>query len=367
MRRLTVPCAALLLFFGLHALLIAGFAALPQRIEGRPFRCDLTAEEAITAEELERCGIDGLAYGVETSGTAGGEAVHLCLTNGAYGDFAEFTMIAGSYFTGRASSLGLRVAVISDRTAFSQFGALEAVGNALLVDGISYTVCGVYRQPWRTLTADGLETVYLPAGSGDGRVRHILLPAREDSAFAADDVRGELRGVSLRAENYRVRDFSRSVQSVRQPRDIAWFFLALLLAAAMIRIGAGIVTQMRELIGEQSRTKSLREIARSAWWMKQSALLFLLTGLTAVLLCTARFELYLPARLLPPDSIFNIAFYKELIENALVERNTLYAYRSSSYELCWQFAQTASVVLALLEASAGVRIYSAMSCFFSKR
>ena len=356
---------ALAVLLAVHSLLVSSFSVLPQRITVRPQRYDLDTGQSIPSAQLERYR-GTTAYAKETTVRFNRKMFHLSITNGNYGDFIEAEMTSGSWFTDRASEIGINVAVFSEDTAFSLFGTVEAVGNSFEISGIPYRVCGVYAPKgfWSTLSSDGRETIYLPLNSGFDRmygadipVREILLPPQTEGTgtFTETEVMQELRDLSTQAGNYQVSDFSHAGKSIRQPMELSVFLLAILLAILLLRAAWRMGEQMAEALWKNLREKEFRYTIRDdvSFFAIRAVLILVFTAAAILFLMLARFELYIPSRFFPSESILDFGFYRSLITDTLMEKNLMYAYKPSGYEIWYGFALKASWMLAAGEAVVG--------------
>lgn len=377
LKRFFFLLASLAVLLMVHSLLISSFSALPQRITVRPERYDIGAGQSILPVQLAKYR-GNAAYAKETTVRIGRETFHLSLSNGTYGDFIEADITSGSWFTGRASEVGINVAVISEETAFSLFRTVEAVGNSFEISGIPYRVCGVYapKKFWSTLSSDGMRTIYLPLNSGFDRtyggnipVREILMPPQNEGTgtFTETEVMQELRDLSTQAGNYQVSDLSRAGKSVRQPMELAVFLLAILLAVLLLRAAWRMGEQMVETLWKNRREKEIRYMIQNdvSFFAIRTALVLVFIAVAVAFLMLARFELYIPGRFFPSRSILDFGFYRSLITNALVEKNLLYAYKPSGYEIWYGFALKASWILAAGEAVVGGILYGHCALFLS--
>lgn len=89
-------------------------------------------------------------------------------TDDAFFKIYDFTFLEGKPFSAADFQSGRKVAVITDRVARKVFGTSENVtGREFLVDGETYTVCGVIRQTSRLIRASFAEA-FLPYTSVSG-------------------------------------------------------------------------------------------------------------------------------------------------------------------------------------------------------
>lgn len=141
----------------------------------------------------------------------------------------------------------------------------------------------------------------------------------------------ELRDLSTQAGNYQVSDLSRAGKSVRQPMEL----LAILLAVLLLRTAWRMGEQMVETLWKNRREKEVRYMIRDdvSFFAIRAALILVFAAAAIAFLMLAQFELYIPGQFFPSRSILDLDFYRSLITDALVEKNLLYAYKLSGYEI----------------------------------
>lgn len=164
-------------------------------------------------------------------------------------------------------------------------------------------------------------------------MREILLPPQTEGTgtFTETEVMQELRDLSTQAGNYQVSDLSRAGKSVRQPMEL----LAILLAVLLLRTAWRMGEQMVETLWKNRREKEVRYMIRDdvSFFAIRAALILVFAAAAIAFLMLAQFELYIPGQFFPSRSILDLDFYRSLITDALVEKNLLYAYKLSGYEI----------------------------------
>lgn len=235
-------------------------------------------------------------------------------TDDAFFKIYDFTFLEGKPFSAADFQSGRKVAVITDRVARKVFGTSENVtGRDFLVDGETYTVCGVIRQTSRLIRASFSEA-FLPYTSVLGHDAPFLGGAYNAVLLVKDDAQEK----ALRKE---VKEFVRKhnaadnwkLDLLNQPRthvtsafqeypasDFSWtdvvidnlaVLLALLLVPA-INISAMIAGRMDSRIAEMGIRKAFgarrRRLLSQVMWEN---LLFTLAG-GVIALVTAWIVLY---------------------------------------------------------------------------
>ena len=168
-------------------------------------------------------------------------------------------------------------------------------------------------------------------------MREILLPPQTEGTgtFTETEVMQELRDLSTQAGNYQVSDLSRAGKSVRQPMELAVFLLAILLAVLLLRTAWRMGEQMVETLWKNRWEKEVRYMIRDdvSFFAIRAALILVFAAAAIAFLMLAQFELYIPGQFFPSRSILDLDFSRSLITDALVEKNLLYAYKLSGYEI----------------------------------
>ena len=368
--KLWFPCVLLLALFAVQFYLSGRFSALPPRIEIRPENHCMPYGLSVTAGELANYRGEGLSFMKEEAGLAGAIPVNVVITDGNYRLYLDFALQQGSFFTRRASEIGLNSAVISDKLASALFGPEEAVGSLFSLSGIEYMVCGVYRVGglYGFLSADGLETVYVPHRSGfdaayaaESGVKLICLPPGDSisSAFLADITRDELRAISPNIDNYVVNDYTGAGVTVKQFTRIGGFALAVLLVAALARLAYWIAADMVRFFQGALQSSYMKDLLRenALHLTERAAMLAAIAVAAAVLVSAARFEIYVPGWLMPPESLFDFAFYKQLIAEGIAEGNRLYAYKPTGYEIYYAFMLRAGIMLCIATVVSAIALF----------
>jgi putative ABC transport system permease protein len=128
-------------------------------------------------------------------------------TDAGFWKVFDFRFLAGTPFSEADFDAGLPRAVISDKTARRLLGTADAVGKSIVLDYVTYTVCGVVKEVsaaakqscadvWAPYTSKaGLIEVSPYSGNMTGEFQTILL-ARNASGFEA--IRAELKSQTAR-------------------------------------------------------------------------------------------------------------------------------------------------------------------------
>lgn len=184
----------------------------------------------------------------------------------AYFEVTRRPIAQGSHFTGEDQNNPLQEAVIDDNARVSLFGSpSNAVGSALIVDGVPFIVVGVTEKLSGGLGQDKRPQVYVPYMSmfarisGTARLSEMVVRINEglDSASAEQTL------IAFLEKRHGVRDFftfnsdqmRKTIQSTTQLLSI---LVASIAAIALLVGGVGVMNIMLVSISERTNEIGLR-------------------------------------------------------------------------------------------------------------
>ncbi len=277
------------------------------------------------------------------------DKVNVYYTEDNYDAFVTFDMIEGSYFYAKEYPQQNRAAVISEKMAIRHYKTTEAVGLKLSVGGTEYTVCGVYRSKEDLLTScstNGYDAIYIPYQSAEAALPvHFVLLSTELTEFTNTATSALISKTGLYL-------FPEHITGYHDLLDLMVFFRKL----AVFLMGVTVIVLLCVCLKRNGETAyrfyQTEEQKSNGNWYALKALLFLLLALGIYF--TVRFELKIPQSVLPPDNIFDMKHYFELILSAVQSHNAIllydfywnYCFAAMTAYAAWMLA--AAVLFALL-------------------
>lgn len=370
-----------LLLLGILLLQMQGikvFNQLPPRVEVLSKDLEIPREEALTPMDIRKLTGSPLAYQMEVLGEAEGERVRVIIANGNYGPWMEHSMVRGSFFTERASQLGLNVVVISKDLALRLFASSEVVKHTMILQGIPYQVVGVYEKHplWTPFASDDREAIYIPVNSdfhremaGDRGIQRLILPWKQEGLdeFIEQKVAGELLRISDAAVNYGVKDYTKAGHILRQFPRITGFLgamgLILWLWGFLVKILGEKVRTIQEKIGFYT----LQEIIAEDFNGYCTAFLLALIALlgTIILYQLAAFPLYLPSKHVPAGGLLRLDHYRQLVLKALESKAQYPGLSQSLYGRCYRFQLIFNTLCLSIEVILMGSIYRSLKGFLT--
>lgn len=299
----------------------------------------LSYDDSIKSVDLS--GLQGASFQKHSQALAqtfrGSNTVNVAITNAAFENYRHFEMIYGSFFTSEAEYFGLNIVIISDKLAFSLFSTENATGNKFTLNGIEYTVSGVFREHFlmRIILSNGFETIYLPTNSafdmqfgGSLPIQNIFVTPdlNISPTFAEIEVLQPLIKTTHATDNYLVRNLTHS-------QRILWQFIRAELFAVFVVVA---VLTLKFLVKASDFTyrnsdKRLKKIlVLSAKWCVCVVVIILIYKLTA-------FEIFIPSKYISSNRLFDFSFYWGLIQTTIHEQKLHYAYLQSPNEHIYNF------------------------------
>ena len=232
--------------------------------------------------------------------------VTLTAASAGYAYFLPEPFLCGGFYQADAVREGRRYAVIPDSLALDRFLTCDAVGRTLSVAGAEYTVCGVYeasRDLFSRMSRPAAPRVYVSAAP-EGAPGALRLLLGGDETMGAPQVMARASQPPHRAVTGDVRDWRTVRRLMASLGYLAFFFCGLYPVFLLLQ------KAWKLLVGLAARhpleKKTLLRLLCAFGLLAAGFWLFhrLLRGLT------------FPAAYLPPDDLFQLSHYGELIVSA---------------------------------------------------
>lgn len=231
-------------------------------------------------------------------------------------DLYESELI-GESFTEDDVSTGAKKIIISDTLALKLFFNTYVVGEEFIINDESFIVSGVYENSTKLinkLSKDGKERIYIPYTCADSPVtlpiHTIVYDTKSSSAPIIEQ---------MNLPHYHFTDFSEKSKVIENFEHIAFFIIFMGLCVVMIylwyKLCKRFLADIRENLKEQYFFKSLLSVP-----LKYALLMVVGVGIPALLLLIflkSDFSIYIVAKYIPYDNLFDIEHYINcIIDNA---------------------------------------------------
>lgn len=174
--------------------------------------------------------------------------------------FGNMKMLSGQGITQEDIDRKTPVCVLDEKTAQIMFPKEDALGNSLEIQGKTFTVKGIVKEP-ETFGKEWWSGAYVPLSFAReilGSETTVWLSAKTTDSHLARDEIADLYEARYGVELERAKQFTMAGEAQAQQRREAWFNAALLIslaAGAMFVGGVGMMNIM--LIGAAARTAEL--------------------------------------------------------------------------------------------------------------
>lgn len=269
--------------------------------------------------------------------------IKLTLTNSSYNKLVPLNMMYGAYFYVDDVPEYNRVAVISSELAVRLFQTYDAVGKTVHIDDTEYIVCGVYlddKSLLRSVLSDGSEQVYVPykgiVGYEKQPIKRLYLYS-ENSVFPEGLVEKVevITNSNLRYNS--VSNYTETSLLLKQSFKVSLFICAVILISIMYSfIVKWIKKAMIQIHGGMESLHSKKSFIISI------LICFLIALLMGIIFWLVKFDLFIPASILPYDNIFDFKFYFETISNNI---QTINSYEI--FDFYWNYSIASLLISAL--------------------
>ncbi len=260
--------------------------------------------------------------------------------------------LSGESFTEDDVSTGVKKAIISDTLALKLYFNTDVVGKELIINGESFIVSGVYENSTKLideLSKDGKERVYIPYTCADSPetlpIHTIVYDTKSSSAPIIEQ---------MNLPQYHFTDFSEKSKVIETFEHIAFFVMFLGLCVVMIylwfKLCKRFLANIRENLKENYFFKSLLSVP-----LKYVLLIVVGVGIPALLLIiflNSDFSIYIVAKYIPYDNLFDIEHYINcIIDNAHYMNNLSLigdAYLPNLYENSFSVVAWLTLIFTLL-------------------
>lgn len=225
--------------------------------------------------------------------------------------------LSGEGFTEDEITAAAKKAIISDTLALRLYFNTDIVGKELIISGESFIVSGVYENSTNLidkLSKDGKERVYIPYTCADSPetlpVHTIVYDTKSYSAPIIEQ---------MNLPQYHFTDFSEKSKVIETFEHISFFvmYIGLCIVALYLwfNLCKRLLGDIRDNLKEQYFFKSLLSVP-----LKYILLTVVGIGIPALLLLIflkSDFSIYIVAKYIPYDNLFDIEYYINcIVENA---------------------------------------------------
>lgn len=272
------------------------------------------------------------------------ESVTPVLTNEKYFEI-QSEIIDGSGFTEENILNKDKVVVMSDDLALKLFFNTDVVGKSIYIDKESYKICGVYHNAKafiNEISGDGKQRIYIPYTAFEDYdkcdVNAIIYHKRAHGGPLIEQ---------MNLSQYHFIHFSEKAKVIESFQHIMWLIVYIGFAVLALKIlwkfCKKFIAEIKEDLQYNYFAKSIKTITR-----KYILLIIIAVGIPAVLLSIlflSDFSIYVVAKYMPYDNIFDIPYYiSKIIENA--NQQNLLALSGDTY-LNVLYSNTFSISLCL--------------------
>lgn len=251
---------------------------------------------------------------------------HIVATDALYTKFAALSFIKGGYWNACTDSEQGRVAVLDRAVATELFGSTDIIGMTFELEGKAYKIIGVAEQNSSAIKklfqADSCH-IYVPISAfmknnPEAEIKEIQIAGNSSGRMDTDEIKTVLSYIGKSPEKYNLSDFRKKKQLLLQKSRLIVFFIGFLAGLLLLKLERKTVRKVIYAISEDCKTDFLQKVIR-----KRYKELLRVLAVSVVLLYAAwhiwqmvRFELYIPAELIP-DELTDLAFFRRLVENKL--------------------------------------------------
>lgn len=284
-------------------------------------------------------------------------------------DLYESELI-GESFTEDDVSTGAKKIIISDTLALKLYFNSDVIGKEFIINGESFIVSGVYENSTKLinkLSKDGKERVYIPYTCADSPetlpIHTIVYDAKSSSAPIFEQ---------MNLPHYHFTDFSEKSKVIETFEHIAFFIMFMVLCVVMIylwfKLCKRFLADIRENLKENYFFKSLLSVP-----LKYALLTVVGVGIPALLLLIilkSDFSIYIVAKYIPYDNLFDIEHYINcIIDNAHYMNNLSLVgdtYLPNLYANSFSVVVWLNVVFSVLFALLFIELFYLIICICNK-
>lgn len=231
-------------------------------------------------------------------------------------DLYESELI-GESFTEDDVSTGAKKIIISDTLALKLYFNTDVIGKEFIINGERFIVSGVYENSTKLinkLSKDGKERIYIPYTCADSPVTLPIHTIVYDTKSLSAPIIEQMN-----LPHYHFTDFSEKSKVIETFEHIAFFIIFMGLCVVMIylwyKLCKRFLADIRENLKEQYFFKSLLSVP-----LKYALLMVVGVGIPALLLLIflkSDFSIYIVAKYIPYDNLFDIEHYINcIVDNA---------------------------------------------------
>lgn len=355
------------------------FTGISPRVEISSLDYNISNEQAFQYSDLVKFRGYDYSFRKETTGYVMNQPVNIIITNGNYHRFRDFNLGRGSFFTDNASQLGLNLAVISEDLSFQLFKTVDSLRNKVLINDITYTIVGVYKQNtlYNGLSSNGRNDIYIPSNSdfdwqfaADVGIQRLMiyLDENESNEFTGKDINSDLKNITFAIERYLIKDYSKVIVILQQFIKITGFIAAMMLIFLMCKYVFYELKKQVEYIREKLKNLSLKDIlVEDLIYFLKSLISILATFIGIVLLYKLfTFSFYIPSKYISSVQLFDFTLYKQLVLNMLNHKNLYYSFKKSPYAIFYELQIIFNVLCMIFEVTLIIKLYMYMNFFLKE-
>jgi len=259
----------------------------------------------------------------------------------AYVKFRYLNFIRGGYWSEFTDIEQGMVAVIDAEAAIRLFGSIDVIGTTLEIADESYRIIGVVQGKTSIISKlfnDGSCHIYIPfsalmESNKEIGIGEIQVAENGDGGMDQNEIKTALIYIGESPGEYNIMDFQKKSRQLHQKSKLVIFFIGLLMEIILFKLGRRIVLKTFMLIKEDCKADYLRNVLKKrnkellGYW----AVLLILLCVAVLIGLAIRFDLYIPANLIP-DELIDLSFWGKLTENKLQKgMENLTQYKTLTY------------------------------------
>lgn len=330
---------------------------------------------AYLRDEMRGCDVSYTAEknGILQNGNEFREA-GLVMTDGLYAGFSGLDIFKGSFFSQDSCNKGRNLAVISESTAKELYSSYDIIGSEILISGIKYRICGIYRERHTLFTYlgdDGKNRIYVPLQSMDnGREQplgtiYIAGETVEKDEFRIHNLEETLsQKLGIFPSDVRITDYYGTQLTLAGLQAFFVFCVGLYILWVVFVGILKVVKSISELIKKNRESNYLMGALAACKYdiLKAAGIVLLEIGLAAAAFTAIKFTPYIPSTIIPQDNIFDFGFYAQKLKLAIQGSNQSVYFApsalagASSAALWIEFLLLAVFVTAFISALAQLKL-----------
>lgn len=215
-----------------------------------------------------------------------------------------------------------KVAVIGSSLALELFFNTDAVGKEIMLDGETYTVCGVFQENENiinSLSDDGKQRIYIPCTCYNRYENYEVNTVSYDNSAASAPLIEQMN-----LSQYYSTNLSEKSEVIKNFEHIIYLMIFIALCAMSLKIWYKTCKKLSKDIKENLKEKYFIDSLKSIP-LKYILLIITAIGIPSALLMIfflSDFNIFIISKYIPYDNIFDLSYYvSTVIENANITNN----------------------------------------------